>query len=130
MGLDERYLRLLFFDISEVGRKTTCNYVLYFLDTNSFTEKFACHFEMNWMFVCGYIIVALHILIVPLVKLLKPGPDSASLAADFMMVFQEVTLVVLLTVGLCFGFYKDLLIVASSVYILLSPKRVGFDSFS
>ena len=128
--LDERYLRLLFFDISQLGRHSTCEYTLPYLEANKWEQRLSCGLSFNWMFICGYILVGFHLITVPVVMYLKRTSNSVSLLSDFIMIFQEVTLVILLTAGLCFGFYTDLLLIAASVYVMLSPFRVGFEDFT
>ena len=130
MSLDERFLRLLFFDVSHLGKHSQCRSNLPFFDASRWEQQISCGLSSSWPFIVGYVTVGLHILTVPIVLCLKRKPNSVSLVADFSMVFQEVTLITLLTAGLCFGFYIDLLLISSSVYMLLSSRRVGFEAFS
>lgn len=121
----------MFFDVSEVGKARSCSFKLPYLDSNTFSQNYHCSFDDSLLFCFGYAIVAYQVLTLLLVRgWLKRLPTDVSLAGDFMMVAEEVFTVLLMTGGLCFGFYTDLLLVSVSIYLMLTPRRISLEGIA
>jgi len=131
VGLDERFLRLIFFDVSEVGKAKSCTFKLPYFDSNTFTQNYHCSFDQSWLFWVGYLIIGYQLMTLLLVRCwLKRLPTDISLAGDFMMVAEEVFTVLMMTGGLCFGFYKDLMMISLSIYLMLTPRRISLEGIA
>ena len=121
----------MFFDVSEVGKAKSCAFKLPYFDSNTFTENYHCSFDGSPLFACGYLIVGYQVFTLLLVRCwLKKQPTDISLAGDFLMVAEEVCTILLMTGGLCFGFYKDLLLISVSIYIMLTPRRISLEGIA
>ena len=103
--------------------------MLPYFDAQTWTEAFHCHFDTQWHFVAGYLILAFQALVAFLVVfVLKRDPETHSALADFLLAAEELMVIVLVVAGLCFGFYRDLIYVAVACYVLLLKYRVPFDN--
>ena len=131
MNLDERFLRLLFFDVSEVGKSQICDYRLHYFDANLLKFNHHCHFDSSYLYITGYVFVLFQILVlISVVGFLKRSKKDHSVVADILMVIEEISTVLLVSSGICYCFYTDLLLISLSIYIALNTRRVSLDHIS
>lgn len=127
VGLDERFLKLLFFDISQVGQPKICSFPLPYMDPNSFEEKFDCEFGNTWAHWGWYSLLGFQVIVAVVVFVFRRHQEEPNTIFDFLMVIEEMVTVILFASGICFGFYKELLMISISIYISLNSMRATLD---
>lgn len=128
IGMDERFLKLLFFDVSQLGKAASCDYMFPVVDFNNLRVEYTCEFILRPLFISGYILMGYQVLVLCLAPFLKPHKSSISLTGDFMLVLEETSMILLVVVGSTFGFYLDLILISASIYIVTYKRRVALES--
>lgn len=128
VGLDERYLKLLFFDISDFGSTNVgCSYRLWYYDWTVLESRFDCEFTWTWQYILGYLAVGFQVLTLLIVALKYKNEAQDSMFCCVLMIFEEICSLIMLTTGAAYGFYKDLLLVVASNYAYIFRFRVPFE---
>jgi hypothetical protein len=88
-GMDERYLKLLFFDVSEITKPNSCGHFLHFYDIRLFEYNFECSFKTDFLSWVGYLAVSYQLcaLLVAIIYR-RRHPSERSLPVDLMLVFE------------------------------------------
>jgi hypothetical protein len=127
-GLDERFLKVMFFDVSQVGRAHACDFTFQLFDLVNLSIGHTCTFITRPLFIVGYCMLAYQVAATVAVGYLKPVKGAASFTADILLVFEETVALLLAVGGLSFGFYIDLLLISASLYVFNEGKRSSFDN--
>lgn len=128
IGMDERFLKLLFFDVSQLGKISACDHMFPVIDFNNCAIEYTCEFITRPLFITGYILFAYQVVVCLVTLFLKPDRSAVSLTGDFLLVFEETAMILILVFGLAFGFYLDLILISISIYVLTHKRRITMDN--
>lgn len=130
MGLDERFLKLLFFDISQIGKSEFCDSQLPFFDLGKLRVDMTCSFPTSPLFIAGYCFFGYQVITTLVAFLCHRFITSQHIALDFMLVFEEVATILLTIVGSCYELPSDLILLSGSMYLFNSSQRMSLENLS
>lgn len=130
IGLDERFLKLLFFDVSQIGKTEICDSLLPFFDLGRFTVDMTCSFPTSPLFITGYCLFSYQVLITFVGILCHRYSKKQHISLDFMLVVEEVSAILIVIVGSCYELPYDLILLSGSMYLFNSSQRMSLESLT
>lgn len=130
LGLDERFLKLLFFDVSQIGKNEICDVMLQFFNLNKLTIDHTCSFPTSLLFTIGYCLFIYQVLTTLTEIIVRRWFKIESLVLDFMLVFEETVAILLVVVGSCYELPIDLVLLSGSMYLFNSSLRLSLENLA